>query len=164
MAAISEHSIKRGEVAEAAFADWLDQSRMSYLRPNQTPDSMPQNDGLRIKRPDFLVGVPALGSITIEVKCKKIQEKQFRIDWGEVVGLQKFSHAFRLPLFIVNLEPNATLLWFRLEQFYNLPNCEMRGKKTVAIQVQKGIETPIKSNFYSIVGEIFKLPSATPPT
>ena len=50
----------RGAAAEDVFRDWLDASQVAHVYLDQTPITVPEALRGRIKRPDYLVGIPAL--------------------------------------------------------------------------------------------------------
>ena len=157
--AIPEEFVAKGNDAELAFMEWLNMSQMTYLRPDQSQFSMPQRDGLKVKRPDFLVGIPGMGSICVEVKGKFLYDHCLTIDWEEVEGLKMFAQAFNLPVYIVRVYKQDPMLWFRLESFYGLPKKELRGKDTVSLSMDFGVLSSYRKDFYTVAGCILHLSS-----
>lgn len=62
----------KGEQAEAAFRDWLNRSGVAYMYVEQSPLTVPERLRGRIKRPDYLVGIPHAGILAFDVKAKSI--------------------------------------------------------------------------------------------
>ena len=61
----------QGQAAEDRFRAWLDRCRLAHLYIDQSPFTFLDLHG-KIKRPDFLVGIPTIGTIAVDVKAKRI--------------------------------------------------------------------------------------------
>ena len=59
----------QGAAAEDRFRAWLDRCHLPHIYVEQSPFTFPDLHG-QIKRPDFMVGVPTIGTIAVDVKAK----------------------------------------------------------------------------------------------
>ena len=78
MARVAPHLIARGMAAERRFQDWLDASVVPHLYVEQSPLTVPAPLKGRIKRPDYLVGLPGIGLVAFDVKSKALFDEAFR--------------------------------------------------------------------------------------
>ena len=62
----------QGAAAEDRFRAWLDRCHLPHIYVEQSPLTFPENLHGTIKRPDFLVGVPTIGTIAVDVKAKRV--------------------------------------------------------------------------------------------
>lgn len=65
----------------AAFAAWLDHSGVPSAYVEQSPFTVPAGLKGRIKRPDYLVGVPHAGLLGFDVKAKSLYQASWRSNW-----------------------------------------------------------------------------------
>jgi hypothetical protein len=63
---------KKGQGAELAFRLWVEKSGLSHLYIEQSPFSVPANLQGKIKRPDYILGFPTIGSVAFDVKSKRV--------------------------------------------------------------------------------------------
>jgi len=123
----------KGAKAEGAFRVWLNQSGVPYLYVEQSRLNVPVFLRGRIKRPDYIVGIPFAGSMAFDVKAKSANAEQLLFPLDEVKKLARFSAHFHMSLYFACLDLDAP------ERFYWVPlrdlvNCapERRGKMPVA--------------------------------
>jgi hypothetical protein len=57
----------QGQAAEVRFRAWLDRCVLPHIYVEQSPLTLPSALKGDIKRPDFLVGIPAIGTIAVDV-------------------------------------------------------------------------------------------------
>lgn len=74
----------KGEKAEADFRAWLNRSGVAYMYVEQSPLTVPEALRGRIKRPDYLVGIPHAGTLAFDVKAKYVYADHFIFDEDEV--------------------------------------------------------------------------------
>lgn len=89
MPRINPEHAKRGAAAEADFKRWLDCSGVPYVYATQDIESVPEGFRGKLKRPDYLVGLPFVGNMAFDVKSKTIYEGCLLFDIDEVEKLSK---------------------------------------------------------------------------
>ena len=55
----------QGQAAEDRFRTWLDRCHLPHIYVDQAPMTIPQHLRGEIKRPDFLVGIPTIGTLAV---------------------------------------------------------------------------------------------------
>ena len=73
----------QGAAAEDRFRAWLDRCRLPHIYVEQSPLTFPETLHGKIKRPDFLVGIPTTGTIAVDMKAKRIYADTIIIDADE---------------------------------------------------------------------------------
>lgn len=73
----------------------------------QSPLSVPKGLRGEIKRPDFLVGVPSIGTIAFDVKAKSVYDDRIFIDADEHRTFQNFETFFNISVWYVCFPPTA---------------------------------------------------------
>ena len=81
----------QGAAAEDRFRAWLDRCRLPHIYVEQSPLTFPETLHGKIKRPDFLVGIPTIGTIAVDVKAKRIYADTIIIDADEHRTLANFE-------------------------------------------------------------------------
>ncbi len=71
----------------------------------QSPLSVPKGLRGEIKRPDFLVGVPSIGTIAFDVKAKSVYDDRIFIDADEHRTFQNFETFFNISVWYVCFPP-----------------------------------------------------------
>jgi len=115
MYAIDPEKVKRGKDTEGKFKEWLDNHNISYLYINQEPETFASVFKDNLKRPDFLILIPSLGLIMVDVKYKNINQKygDFAIDAKDIKRYSKLQRTFNLPIwFAISSEDVAFNTWF----------------------------------------------------
>lgn len=95
----------RGQRMEALFQTILDRDGLAYFYLNQTPLTVPAGYRGRLKRPDFAVGIPAVGTIAFDVKAKRPVQEHFLIDTEEHARLAAFEEAFNMTVWYAVFPP-----------------------------------------------------------
>ena len=134
MPRINPEHAKRGAAAEADFKRWLDYSGVPYVYATQDIESVPEGFRGKLKRPDYLVGLPFVGNMAFDVKSKTIYEGCLLFDVDEVEKLTAFDDLFRISTFFACLDPGGgdRATWFRLPE---LKHCRTRRMKSGAVYV-----------------------------
>jgi len=96
---------KDGKAGEEAFRDWLNKEKIGYLYIDQTIDFFSHTFKENLKRPDFLLLVPSVGFIAIDVKHHDIKT------YGEVTGFT-LNIAKELDKAVEFEEVSKTALWY----------------------------------------------------
>jgi len=91
----------------------------------QSPLKVPKRLRGRIKRPDYLVGIPHAGILAFDVKAKSVYEGDFMFDLEEVEKLARFAYFACL-----DLERPDHHWWVPLRDL-QLRRPERRGKRRV---------------------------------
>lgn len=106
----------KGERAEAAFRSWLNESGVAFLYIEQSPLNVPDALRGRLKRPDYLVGVPFTGMMAFDVKAKTAYDGKLLFEVGEVDKLARFADFFHLTVHFacLDLDQPDRLYWVPL--------------------------------------------------
>ena len=100
----------QGDAAEARFRGWLDRCVLPHIYVEQSPMTLPlglQNSRAGgIKRPDFLVGIPPIGTLAFDVKAKTIYGNHILIDAAEHAALLQFEQLFSIPVWFICFPPD----------------------------------------------------------
>jgi hypothetical protein len=94
----------KGERAESAFRSWLNESGVAFLYIEQSPLNVPDAQRGRLKRPDYLVGVPFTGMMAFDVKAKTAYDGKLLFEVGEVDKLARFADFFHLTVHFACLD------------------------------------------------------------
>ena len=141
----------RGEAAERAFARWLDASVLPHLYVEQSPLTTPAPLRGRIKRPDYLVGIPGVGLVAFDVKAKTVYARDGLIfDVAEVQKLRVFARLFHLTTFFACLDPDGGPhgYWVRLDQLDEVPAVRRNGSLTLALPCAWALPVSLDETFY----------------
>lgn len=95
----------QGQAAEDRFRAWLDRCTLPHIYVEQSPLTIPQALKGEIKRPDFLVGIPAIGTIAIDVKAKSVHADAIIIDAYEHRTLLNFETYFSMSVWFACFPP-----------------------------------------------------------
>ncbi|KQT65859.1 MULTISPECIES: hypothetical protein [unclassified Aureimonas] len=122
----------KGDKAEAVFREWLDASGVPHLYVEQSPLTVPEAYRGRIKRPDFIVGVPQVGQLAFDVKAKSLYDGQLLFDPAEVEKLTRFAGLFHLTVNFACFDEATpdVFYWVPLADLELRPR-EFRGKNRV---------------------------------
>lgn len=95
----------QGDAAEARFRAWLDRCHLPHIYIEQSPFTFPEHLHGEIKRPDFLVGVPTIGMLAVDVKAKSIWRDCLLIDAKEHQTLLNFEIYFNTSVWFACFPP-----------------------------------------------------------
>ena len=91
-----------GDIAELKFKEWLDLHHIPYLYIQQDIETFSSalNKYFKGKRPDFMILLPNLGFIFVDVKNKKLNEKYktFTVDSNETKKYSLLQRTFNLQI------------------------------------------------------------------
>lgn len=124
----------KGEQAEAAFRAWLNQSGVAFLYVEQSPLNVPDKLRGKIKRPDYLVGIPYAGSMAFDVKAKSAYDDCLLFEVGEVDKLARYSAHFHVSVYFacLDLDRPDRFHWVALRDLIGRAP-ERRGKARVLV-------------------------------
>lgn len=139
---ISTESVARGVAAEELFKEWLNDSRLPFIYCTQDVASVPRHFKGALKRPDYLVALPFVGTVAFDVKAKSLYEDCFLFDVDEIERLILFDEIFRITTFLACLDPDNPdrCWWFRVALLARLPAERKRGVMTLRAAVADGLE------------------------
>ncbi|MFB2553782.1 hypothetical protein [Ensifer soli] len=122
----------KGAKAEDDFRAWLNRSGVGYLYIEQSPLTVPEGLRGRIKRPDYLVGIPHAGLLAFDVKAKTAYDGELLFDVEEIEKLALFARAFHLTVYFACLdaEGDGRQWWVPLAELHNRAPV-WRGKRPV---------------------------------
>ena len=95
----------QGAAAADRFRAWLDRCHLPHIFVEQSPLTFPENLHGKIKRPDFLVGIPTIGTIAVDVKAKRIYADTIIIDADEHRTLANFETYFNTSVWFACFPP-----------------------------------------------------------
>ncbi len=130
----------QGQAAEDRFRAWLDRCRLPHIYVEQSPMTFPEHLKGEIKRPDFLVGIPSIGTIAVDVKAKRVYADTLIIDADEHRTLLTFERCFNMSVWLACFppgEPNTCHLFLNRD-LAGLPRTVAKGKATITVPVSRG--------------------------
>ncbi len=96
----------QGQAAEDRFRAWLDRCCLPHIFVEQSPMTIAQPLRGEIKRPDFLVGVPTIGTTAVDVKAKRVYADTLLIDAYEHRTLLNFETFFNVSVWFACFPPD----------------------------------------------------------
>lgn len=115
----------------------------------QSPLTVPK--GLRgdIKRPDFLVGVPTIGTLAFDVKAKSVYDDQLFIDAEEHRMFQNFETFFNISIWYVCFPPTepTTCHLFLNRDLARHAMALQRGRSAIAIPLKETVTADTRRDF-----------------
>lgn len=127
-----------GQAAEDRFRTWLDRCHLPHIYVEQSPITIPQHLRGEIKRPDFLVGVPTIGTLAVDVKAKHIYQDTILIDVYEHRTLMAFETFFNISVWFAcfPLGPAHSCHLFLNRNLSGLEVSTIKGKSVVAVPLR----------------------------
>ncbi|MBK5956692.1 hypothetical protein CCR97_00370 [Rhodoplanes elegans] len=149
MPRIKPEDAERGALAEAAFRQWLDASRLPYIYATQTQESLPIHFRGALKRPDYLVALPFVGTLAFDVKSKNLYGGAYLFDVSEVERLDRFGDLFKIAVFFACLDPQGgpDSRWFRVETLRDHPRKKLRGRAVHVVPLSYGLAVNMQLSF-----------------
>jgi hypothetical protein len=128
----------QGQAAEVRFRGWLDRCHLPHIYVEQSPMTIPQHLRGEIKRPDFLVGIPTIGTIAVDVKAKQIYRNTIVIDAYEHRTLLNFETFFNISVWFACLPPDEpqTCHLFLNRNLAGLSRSNLKGEAVVAVPLK----------------------------
>lgn len=144
----------KGEEAEASFRAWLNQSGVAFLYVEQSPLNVPDRLRGKIKRPDYLVGIPHAGMMAFDVKAKSTYDDHLLFEVGEVDKLACFEAFFHMTVNFACLDLNEPghFYWVPLRALMGRP-IERRGRaRVMAFPIADALKADMAEGFLSAYG------------
>lgn len=141
----------KGAAAEQAFRAWLDSGVLPHIYVEQSPLTVPAPLRGRIKRPDYLVGIPGVGLVAFDVKAKTIYPEGLIFDLAEIQKMRTFARLFHLTVYFACLDPEGgdAGYWVRLDQLDAVPAVRRRGGLTLALPLTEAMPVTLQEPFYA---------------
>ena len=128
----------QGQAAEDRFRAWLDRCTLPHIYVEQSPLTLPSGLKGEIKRPDFLVGIPAIGTIAVDVKAKSVYGDTIIIDAYEHRTLLNFETFFSMSVWFACFppaEPHVCHLFLN-RGLAGLPVTRQKGEDAIAVPLR----------------------------
>ena len=143
----------QGDAAEAIFRSWLDRCVLPHMYVEQSPLTVPAGLRGEIKRPDFLVGIPTIGTLAFDVKAKTVYGGAILIDAYEHRTFMNFETFFNISVWFVCFppdDPNVCHLFLNREiRRHNV--IERRGEGTFAMPLKDSITADPRRDFMAVL-------------
>ena len=112
-----EENRRKGKKAELRFREWLDRHNIPYLYIQQDTETFSSafKKYFSAKRPDFMILLPNLGFIFVDVKYKKLSEKYrtYPLDAEETKKYSSLQRKFNLHIwYVLSNEAYDYKTWF----------------------------------------------------
>jgi hypothetical protein len=111
---------------------------LPHIYIEQSPLTIPQALKGEIKRPDFLVGIPSIGTIAVDVKAKSVYADTLIIDAYEYRTLLNFETFFNISVWFACFPPGEahTCHLFLNRSLSGLPVAKRRGAASIAVPLR----------------------------
>lgn len=128
----------QGQAAEDRFRAWLDRCHLPHIYIEQSPVTFPAHLKGAIKRPDFLVGIPTIGTLAVDVKAKTVYGDAILIDAFEHRTLAAFETFFSMSVWFACFPPDErhTGYLFLNRDLSRLQVSTMKGKPAIAVPLR----------------------------
>ena len=147
----------QGDAAESLFMAWLDRCGLPYLYVEQSPLTVPEGFRGEIKRPDFLVGIPTVGTMAFDVNAKTIYGDAIIIDAYEHRTFRNFETCFNITVWYACFppaEPNVCHL-FKNRDLDSLRIMPKKGREAFAVPLKAThLADPRRHFMATLVGAI----------
>ncbi len=143
----------QGDAAEQKFRAWLDRCILPHMYVEQSPLTVPKGLKGEIKRPDFLVGVPTIGTLAFDVKAKTVYDNQIIIDAYEHRTFQNFETFFNMRVWYVCFPPDelSTCHLFLNSDLTGLPIVNRRGQASIAMPIKDTATADPRRDFMGVL-------------
>lgn len=141
----------KGAAAERVFHAWLDSSVLPHMYVEQSRLTVPAPLRGKIKRPDYLVGIPGVGLVAFDVKAKTIYDGVILFDVGEVEKLRTFSRLFHLTVYFACLGQDGSQdgFWVRLDQLDGMTPVRRRFGPVFGLPLDQAMAVSLTEPFYA---------------
>ncbi len=130
----------QGQAAETRFRAWLDRCTLPHIYVEQSPLTLPVALKGEIKRPDFLVGIPSIGTVAVDVKAKRVYADTLVVDADEHRTLLNFETFFNISVWFACFPPDEAHAChlFLNRSLAGLPVRRRQGKEALAVPLTLG--------------------------
>lgn len=143
----------KGAAAEDRFRTWLDRCHLPHIYVEQSPFTFPVHMKGEIKRPDFLVGIPSIGTIAVDVKAKRVYQDAILIDDYEHRTLAAFEVYFNMSVWFSCFPPDEphTCYLFLNRNLTGLATSRCQGKAAIAVPLTRTRPADERRDFMAAV-------------
>lgn len=143
----------QGDAAEQRFRDWLDRCILPHMYVEQSPLTVPKGLKGEIKRPDFLVGIPTIGTLAFDVKAKTVYTQHIIIDAYEHRTFMNFETFFNMTVWYVCFPPEEphTCHIFLNRDLAMLPVSTRRGQASIAVPLKETVTADPRRDFMAVL-------------
>lgn len=166
MVKLDKESVEKGMEAEINFKEWLEKHNIPYIYLQQDTQTISSAfkkyfDG---KRPDFLILIPNLGFIFVDVKYKKLNPdyKTYPIDSKETKRYSSLQRKFNLNIWYVISNEDfdyKTWLWIPISKVFEsgIPkhSSSVSGMEFYAIPPDEFIQIAIDDSLDRLLSKCF---------
>jgi hypothetical protein len=133
-----QQRLAQGSAAECRFRAWLDRCHLPHIYVEQSPLTFPDTLHGKIKRPDFLVGIPTIGTIAVDVKAKRVYADTIIIDADEHRTLANFETYFNTSVWFACFPPDEAHVCHLIlnRELSRLPVTTTKGKPVIAVPLR----------------------------
>jgi hypothetical protein len=144
---------QQGDAAEQKFMGWLDRCVLPYMYVEQSPLTVPKGLKGEIKRPDFLVGIPTIGTIAIDVKAKRIYDNAIIIDDYEHRTFMNFETFFNMSVWYVCFPPGEpeTCHLFLNRDLAGLQSSQRGGSLSLSVPLTATVTADPRRDFMAVL-------------
>ena len=106
--------------AEQDLMDWLNRCKLPFVFVDQSSERMPAQEKPGIfKRADFIVAIPGLCSVIVEVKGYRLHGGYAEVKESEAYNLQEFGKLFHMDTYFlfINGNDNTRAHWAHPNQY-----------------------------------------------
>ncbi len=128
----------QGTAAEDRFRAWLDRCTLPHIFVEQSKETIPVPLRGEIKRPDFLVGVPTIGTLAVDVKAKRVYADTILIDAYEHRTLLNFETFFNVSVWFACFPPDEehTCHLFLNRSLAGLPTKTVKREQVIPVPLR----------------------------
>lgn len=143
----------QGAAAEDRFRGWLDRCHLPHIYVEQSPFTFPEHLKGEIKRPDFLVGIPSIGTIAVDVKAKRVYRDAILIDADEHRTLSAFEVYFNISVWFACFPPDEphTCHLFLNRTLAAIPMTTVKGEPVIAVPLRTTKSVDERRDFMAAV-------------
>lgn len=143
----------QGQAAEDRFRLWLDRCHLPHLYIEQSPFTFPAHLKGAIKRPDFLVGIPTIGTLAVDVKAKTVYDDAILIDADEHRTFAAFETFFNMSVWFACFPPDEphTGYLFLNRHLTRLPVSTLKGKPAIAVPLRMTKPVDERRDFMAVL-------------
>jgi len=157
-------NVQKGKEAEKMFKQWLDKNNIPYLYIQQDIETFASFFKSGFKRPDFIILIPNIGLILVDVKYRVINQKHhdIAIDSEDLTKYSKLQRNFNLPIWfaISNKDINYEK-WFWIPVSKTIELMLPKFKSSLSkmdynpIQLEEFIEVSNEDSLHKIFQRLF---------
>lgn len=152
--------------AEEEFRMWLDKNKIPYWYIDQSIDSFSQTfRDLMVKRPDFMILLPNIGFMFVDVKNKAraIKHHKYFIHTREVNKYLRMQRIFNIPIWFVISHGS-----YNYDKWFWIPTSEIiqsgfifeskaKNEKVYSIPIASFVEVSTRDSMERIFSKLFSL-------